>query len=34
VGAALLMVAYALAWRGRKRESVFRRVFDRQVKST
>jgi hypothetical protein len=33
VGAGLLQVLYALAWRGRRRGSVHATIYDRQVRS-
>ena len=34
VGALVLLGLYSMAWRGRKRGSVYQEIFDRQVKST
>lgn len=34
LGAAILLALYSLAWRKRKASSVYRAIFDRQIKST
>jgi cation diffusion facilitator CzcD-associated flavoprotein CzcO len=33
-GGALLLVLYALAWSKRSKDSVYQRIYDRQIKST